>query len=358
MANIFCRSPFIIQIDEANQIETKVELFIWNGTGSAPASPTYTISKLVPSTTNRETTYNISPYIKEFITHGEFENTYNVINDALNAEEWCNVQVKKYKKLTTSFSQVGSTLTYKAFDGYTNYVDGYNYDLGDILLDEGTYHYEYDSAAVLSTDILKRAGTITWNAPSGYKVKFTELVTGNTFTATIPSAGVVNSYRVYPLYYDNGCLTQITDASNNVLWESTFKPVVECKYTPMVIDFINRYGAWQREFFFKASKNTVSTTNTTYNLLQSNLYNFDVLEGQRKVFNTVMLETITCNSDWRDDSYAEVIRQLLMSERVLINNRPARVVTNSIELQKQINTKMINYAIDFEYSNDINNTVV
>jgi hypothetical protein len=358
MANIFCRSPFIIQINEANQIETKIELFIWNGSGSAPASPTYTISKLIPSTSNRETLYNISPYLREFITHSEFENNYNVGNDTLNTDEWCNVSVKRYKKLTTSFTQVGTTTTYKVFDGYTNYVDGYNYDLGNILLDEGTYHFEYDANATLSTDTLKRAGSITWNATSGYKVKYTELVTGTTNTVTIPSSGVISSYRVHPNYYDNGCLTQITDASNNVLWEATFKPVVECKYTPMVIDFVNRYGAWQREFFFKASKNTVNTTNTTYNLLQSNLYNFDTLEGQRKVFNTVMLESVTCNSDWRDDDYAEVIRQLLMSERVLLNNRPVRVVTNSIELQKQINTKMINYAIDFEYSTDINNTVV
>ena len=358
MANIFCRSPFIIQINEASQIETKIELFIWNGTGSAPTSPTYTISKLIPSTSNRETLYNISPYLREFITHAEFENNYNVGNDALNTDEWCNVSVKRYKKTATTFVQVGTTTTYKVFDGYTNYADGYNYDLGNILLDQGTYHYHYDAAATLSTDKLKRAGSITWNATSGYKIKYTELVTGTTNTATIPSSGIISSYRVHPNYYDNGCLTQITDASNNVLWEATFKPVVECKYTPMVIDFINRYGAWQREFFFKASKNTVSTTNTTYNLLQSNLYNFDTLEGQRKVFNTVMLESVTCNSDWRDDNYAEVIRQLVMSERVLLNNRPVRVVTNSVELQKQINTKMINYAIDFEYSTDINNTVV
>jgi hypothetical protein len=151
---------------------------------------------------------------------------------------------------------------------------------------------------------------------------------------------------------------QILDASNNVLWEATFKPIVECRYTPVVIDFINKYGGWQREFFFKASKNTVSTTNTTYNLMQDNLHNYDVLEGQRKVFNSVMLETIQVNSDWRDDSYAEVIRQLMMSERILLNNSPVKLNTNSMEMFKEINTKMINYQLDFEYAYDINNTVL
>lgn len=354
---IFARSPFIVRIAETGQVETKVKLFIWNGTGSAPASPTYTLSKLIPSATDIETLYNISPYLKEYISHASFGNNYNSINTALGSYEWCNVKVERYKKITSTFVLIDTT-TYKVFDGYGNYTEGTNPDLGDILLAEGTYEYEYDSAAVLSTDTLKRAGSVTWNALSGQKVKYTELNTGAVTNGTIPSNGVITSYRVYPNYYDNGNVMQILDSSNNVLWEATFRPIVECKYTPVVIDFINKYGGWQREFFFKASKNTVSTTNTTYNLMQDTLPSYDVLEGQRKVFNSVMLETIQVNSDWRDDNYSEVIRQLMMSERILLNNSPVKINTNSMEMFKQINTKMINYQLDFEYAYDINNTVL
>jgi len=354
---IFARSPFIVRIAEAGQIETQVKLYIWNGTGSAPASPTYTLSKLIPAPTDIETLYNISPYLKEYIEHESFGNNYNSINTSLGSYEWCNVKVDRYKKITSTFVFVDTT-TYKVFDGYGNYTEGYNPDLGDILLAEGTYEYEYDSAAVLSTDTLKRAGSVTWNATAGQKVKYIELNTGNIVNGTIPSSGVITSYRVYTNYYDNGNVMQILDASNNVLWEATFRPIVECKYTPVVIDFINKYGGWQREFFFKASKNTVSTTNTTYNLMQDNLHNYDILEGQRKVFNSMMLETIQVNSDWRDDDYSEVIRQLMMSERILLNNSPVKINTNSMEMFKQINTKMINYQLDFEYAYDINNTVV
>jgi hypothetical protein len=358
MANIFCRSPFIIQIDEANQIETKVELFIWNGTGSAPTSPTYTLSKLIPAPGITKTTYNISPYLKEYISHAEFQNNYNIGNQTLTTTEWCNVSVKRFKKLTTTFTQVGTTTTYKVFDGYGLYTEGYNKDLGDILLDEGTYYFLYDSAAVLATDTLKRAGSITWNATAGYKVKYTELVTGTTNTVTIPSSGVITSYRVNPNYYDNGCLTQITDASNNVLWEATFKPKTECQYEPVCCDFINRYGAWQREYFFKASKNNINVENTEYNLLQNNLVSFDVLEGQRKTFNTNYSETITVNTDWVSEDFSENLRQLMTSERILLDNRPVKINTKSTELFKQINTKMINYTLEFQYASDIINNVV
>ncbi len=358
MANIFCRSPFIIEIDEASQIETKVELYIWNGTGSAPTSPTYTLSKLIPAPSITKTTYNISPYLKEFISHAAFQNNYNIGNQTLTTTEWCNVSVKRYKKLTTTFTQVGSTTTYKVFDGYGLYTEGYNKDLGDILLDEGTYYFLYDSAAVLATDTLKRAGSITWNATAGYKVKYTELVTGTTNTVTIPSSGVITSYRVNPNYYDNGCLTQITDAANNVLWGATFERRTECHYEPVCCDFINRYGAWQREYFFKASKSNINVENTEYNLLQNNLVNYDVLEGQRKTFNTNYSETITVNTDWVSEDFSENLRQLMTSERILLDNRPVKINTKSTELFKQINTKMINYTLEFQYASDIINNVV
>ena len=40
------RSPFIIEVNEASAIGSKVELYIYPNGSSVPASPTYTLSKL------------------------------------------------------------------------------------------------------------------------------------------------------------------------------------------------------------------------------------------------------------------------------------------------------------------------
>ena len=357
MANISARSPFIVEINEAGQIETKVELRIWNGTGSAPASPTYTLSKLIPAPTVTQTTYNISPYIKEYIRHDGFQNNYNNYSTTLTTTEWCNVQVKRYKKLTTSFVLI-DTVTHKAFDGYGLYTEGYNPDLDNYLLDQKTYYYLYDATANLASDTLKRAGSLTWYNLGGYKVRHIELNTGTTITQTLPTAGVITTFRVSSPYYDNGNIMQILNSSDDVKWEATFKPKVECQYEPVCCDFINRYGAWQREFFFKASKSNINVENTEYNLLQSNLVNYSVLEGQRKTFNTNYSETITVNTDWVSEDFSENLRQLMTSERILLDNRPVKLNTKSTELFKQINTKMINYTLEFQYASDIINNVV
>ena len=63
--SIFARSPHIISVAEILNTGSKIELFLWNGTGSAPASPQYTLSKLIAATSNitrrtrQDTTTNI-----------------------------------------------------------------------------------------------------------------------------------------------------------------------------------------------------------------------------------------------------------------------------------------------------------
>ncbi len=69
--SIFARSPYIVEISETGQDGSKVELFIWNGTGAAPTSPTYTLTKLIPASNNVKTYYNISPYIREYLIIGQ-----------------------------------------------------------------------------------------------------------------------------------------------------------------------------------------------------------------------------------------------------------------------------------------------
>ena len=353
MANIFCRSPYIVSINETGQTETKVELYLWNGGGSAPASPTYTLSKLIPAPTQTLTTYNISAYIKEFISHPSFSLA------GISDSEWCNVQIKRYYKTTSSFTLI-DTVTHKGFDGYGLYTEGYNKDLGNVLLKPKTYYYLYRSVADgnLGSYPLYNSGKISVVIETGQKFKYTELNTNGTITLTAASSGVTLFDTVRAAYYDNGNKVEMFTSADVLLWTATFKPKTECKYEPVCCDFINKYGAWQREYFFKASKNSLEVQNSEYNLLQSDLVNYSVLEGQRKTFNTNYLEKITVNTDWVSEDFSDNLRELITSERILLDNRPVKLNTKSVELQKQINTKMINYTLEFEYATDIINIVI
>ena len=92
--------------------------------------------------------------------------------------------------------------------------------------------------------------------------------------------------------------------------------------------------------------------------MQSTFPNYNTLEGQRKVFNTSAKKSIKVNTDWVDEDYKDLLKQLMLSERILVNNLPVKLNTKSTELFKSINTKMINYQLEFEYAyNDLNNVI-
>jgi hypothetical protein len=85
--------------------------------------------------------------------------------------------------------------------------------------------------------------------------------------------------------------------------------------------------------------------------------NYSKLEGQRKVFNANGKETIRVNTDWISESFNEVIKQMMLSERILIDKKPAKLNTKSVDLKKSINSSMINYEMEFEYAFDTINSV-
>jgi hypothetical protein len=48
----------------------------------------------------------------------------------------------------------------------------------------------------------------------------------------------------------------------------------------------------------------------------------------------------------------------MLSEKVLIDGYPCKLKTKSTELFKHINTKMINYSLEFEFNYNLINDVV
>jgi len=346
---IFARSPYILTINETGQTASMIQVFLWNGnTTPMPASPAYTLSKNIPSSSSPATYYDLSPYIREFINHNTLQ-TITTSNAPTPSDQWCWIGIKTFKKTTGGFVQFGSTLTYRAYEGYGNYTDGANPNLFRVHLDAGTYNYYLDGSG--------NYGHLTIENISGDTIKYTNLVTGANNTSSLGTLNVQDYPRVYSTYLTAGNKVEIINAGTTV-WTATFQPKAECKYTPIKCDFVNKYGAWQTEWFFKASNRSISVENTEYNLMPETYPSYNVQEGQRKVFNTNAKEQIKVNTDWVNESYSEVIKQLMLSERILLDKSPVKINTKSTELFKSINTHMINYQLDFEYAYDTINSVV
>ena len=355
MANIFARSPYIIKVAENGQNGSKIELFISNTT-TFSATPQYTLSKFIPSPTNIETFYDISPYIQEVISHSACS-TSGDTQVVTPTRQYANVRVKRYKLVgsTYSLTTIDPQLDYKAFNGYGYYEDNVNVDLGDYGLNTFPNHYYLPT---------QYAGKIRINVGANFTVRYTNLVTNAPTTLVLGATpNVFDIPRVRTANVNDGNIVEILNASSVSQASYVFFPIEECKYTPVIIDFVNRYGAWQREFFFKASNDNFSVENTEYNLMQtftttSNVTTYNALEGQRKVFNTNGKKSIKVNTGWVKEDWKDVLKEIMLSERILIDNKPAKINTKSTELFKKINTKQINYTLEFEFAYDVINSVI
>jgi hypothetical protein len=342
MNKIFARSPYIVEVNESSVVGSKLELFYYYSGTSVPTNPQYTIQKLIPASNNLKMYYDIAPYTREYL------------------------------KFTTRQTAIGSGVS--CMDGYGYYSEGANPQLTSLefttdqtaSLPQGTYYYHYQSTHTPATTESQRAGLMGFlGAGVLVDLKYTNLVSGATQVITNPFAST-DLYDVPTVWYDyyaQGNKLEVWDnlgAGSPTLYGTWyFRPKCEIKYTPILVDFVNQMGFWQREWFYKASKNNINTKESVYNLMQSNSLSYSTLEGQRQAFNHNGQETITCNTGIVAPSYSETIQQIMLSEKVLVDSLPVTVDTKSIEKLKGVNAQgNINYNITFKYGFDMINSVI
>ena len=342
MNTIFVRSPFFITVDEVGQVGSKVELYIWNNPDTIPLTPTYTLSKYIVSASQTENVYNISNYCAEYIKPIYPENTPSILENE-NFNNYCNVTVKKYwSESRDKFYEIDS-IDYIAVEGYTNYLNGYNQttDADVVLLFNPDIKLDLIEGQQIYINALFNVGSYNWEA--------------NNLTTEFDVLDYPKVMKL-PLIYNSSYPFNILNYGENTT-TINLAEICEVKYTPVVCSFINRFGGWSFINFFKAQTNSIEVKNTEYNLLSENI-NYNIHQGQSKALNTNGVQKVKLNTGWVAENYSELIQDLLLSETVLLDNKPAKVMTKSTNLKTSLRDKNINYEIDFEFAyNLINNAI-
>ena len=363
------RSPFVIEINEAGSIGSKIELYIYPASGPFPSSPTYTLSKTNPSTTQLSTSYNISNFVKEYIDNIKPNNVGNATAGSEAFNEYVLCKVKRYKLVGATYTLL-SDVDYIGVNGFTNYLDGYQNPTDTkifLLANPNINNYYYkDSYADLKMEYLN----LLYNKLSTdiLTIKY-ERIDGvvHTLTQNIQSgaAGSDNlKITVTPVIYDgnfiNGCKATITltpVSGDPTIYIFYTYPIEECKYTPVRCSFINRYGGWKDIIFFKTQTNSINVKKEAFKL-SPQLIDYNIFKGQSKSFNFNGTQSIKLNTGWVDENYSELITDLLLSETVLLDQKPVKLKTESTDLKSSLKDRMINYEIEFEYAYNLLNDVV
>lgn len=343
MKKIFVRSPYSITIDEAGQIGSRVELFIWNANIAEPTTPTYTMSKRIVSETQTENVYNISNKCVEFIK--EKNPIYTSIVELESYKNWCYSKVKRYKETSSNVYVLIDEETFVCFDGYTSFLTGANQD-------ETT-----DNIPLFNPDIkiYKKEGTIEY--VNVWLDESSNWYLEDTAETLIQIESVGSLYKIP--YSINGTYKILKAVGGSLRTKFTFKveSICEPKYTPIVCSFINRFGGWSFLTFFKAHQKSIEVKSSTFNLMPES-WNYDTFVGSNKQFNFNGTRKIVCNTGWVDENYSELIQDLLVSQVVLLDDIPVLCKSTSSEEKTQLKDKNINYTINFEYNFNLLNDVI
>jgi hypothetical protein len=147
--------------------------------------------------------------------------------------------------------------------------------------------------------------------------------------------------------------------SNGIQQQVTIKYLKERKYKPYRITFINKFGAFQDLFFFKARKDSHTLTRTGYQKsileVKAEGADYSIYKHQSHLLDVDGIHRFSMNTGFVTEDHNEVIKQLLLTENAWIYEdnvtKPVKAVQSNFDEKFEVNEKLINFTVDFEYAN-------
>lgn len=143
----------------------------------------------------------------------------------------------------------------------------------------------------------------------------------------------------------------------------TLNIVDDCsKYDKIRFFYMDKMGSYLPLTFNKVSRknNTLTKSNYSQNYgtydSVSNIWGYTTYDRGTTTYDIVKTETVTCTSDWLNDTHNQMVLSMLESPNVYIQDEngdyiAVNITTTTYETKKKQNDKLINYTISFEYSN-------
>lgn len=378
------RSPFYKKVSNANLYSVKLQLYIYTGvytTSSVTANKKYTLKKEAVGN-NTYVTFELSKLIRDYM-----ETEYN---DYATDTLWIQAGITIYNSSGVSISS--DTDYYLAIDGYGYFEDGINprsteYTTPMLLQDNTTIYYSdgqdikipvYAEAETITATLSPSTGIpdVYWDSANNFWETYDQTWSaGSSGTYTITDNDNTDQKIQYLLITGTEDLASnatITLSSNNSSYSTNtvikLEKVCEPKFVPLSIIFYNKYGALQNMWFFKKSMTDINIKSETF---KNNMVDFDnnggspsyaLTKHQEKKFVANGKESIVINSGFYDESFNEVVRQMLLSEQVWIydgsSTLPINLKSNTLQFKKSVNDKLISYTISFSYAFDKINNII
>jgi len=382
MRKINLRSPFYFKVEKTGMTSVELNLYVYTGTftDNASVSPStlrYTITK-EPLSTNDYVVFEIAELIRDYL-EVEFDGGYD------SQCVWVNAIPTVTAGTGDTTITPDNTDGFLGVEGYGYFEDGINPTLsGTLLQSNKVVHRVNDGVTripVWSENVDQVTYLLNGQTLESYPISSSTSTTGQITYIDI-SYNLADSFEERVLnnggtFEDSDCLQSFLNSldileADEIYVESAddvevlkIKTLGCSKFTPYKITFVNKFGALQDVWFSLKSTEQLTTKGETYkaNTIDFDTLSYNTYNPQKAQFQKVGNESITLNTDYIDESYNDVIKELLMSEQVWITKIEDEELvlgvipkTSSVQYKTVLNDNLINYTIQFDYAYDkINN---
>jgi hypothetical protein len=365
------QSPIIFTANESgpeiyyNAFQYVGELYYWDGAeAGAPVTPDYVLLKYPNFAGNG--IFDVSRIINSTLTDLAVQNTSNVKYFKLDVG-WQWLSGSTY---VTSSTKVSSG-NYKALDGYGIFQE----TIGQSIQTTTPFWPLMTDGPASQSCFLENKGTAgvyvgTTGGTQPTKIVYTSnLGTADyTLSTTTATSGQIAQYPIGPSQTGFPLSTVGMEyftvqpyAGGTALGQPiTYTLSCQQKYPNVRVRFKNRFGQFDWFNFYMVNRQGFQTTRKTYQpqlgtfqdaTLSYNSYDSSVLN-----YIADSKQTLQVNTDWLDDEYNEIWKQLLVSDEIYWQYgsdesgiRPITISTESITFKTSVVDKLVQYSFDFNF---------
>jgi hypothetical protein len=361
------QSPTIFTLSESELVYTSasfqyyLDLYYWNGTPSNSGSlPNYTLVKY-PNVSSVGI-FDVSRILNSTLTDPAAANNSNV--KYFKGEGYWRYQSGS---VFVTSSYVGSGV-YKALDGYAIFDEPIGQQITSKSIHWPLMTDGPASQSVLADDYGTAGvyvGTTGGSVPT--KLVYSGSLGNGVFnlSGSVSSSQQIQQYPQAPQetgfpisslseYYT----IQAFSGSVALGTPINFEVVCKQKYPNIRIKWKNRYGQFDWFDFYMVNKQSFSTTVRGYQpqlgTWTGATLGYNQYDSSNLNYIVDSKQSISVNTDWVDEDYNEIFKQLLVSEEIYwvksqTDLAPLTIATDSVTFKTGVVDKVIQYGFDFDF---------
>jgi hypothetical protein len=379
---ILSRSPhyyYVEALDGGYLDYAELHIFIYQGSRytERPFSPTYVVRSSALLANTDKMSFNISEFARSF-SEGTLAQSGNEAN-------WT-----PFMDIFPYYTQDGITYSLPpsfgiAYNGYGYFEEGVN-PTNDSAISQSNKTIIANNGFSIPINAEKTSRVLF--EKDGEVVKIQNVSSDVTYsTSALPFVSnnnipIETDRRLNGDYFDNLYLSEYQNMFGNTEADTIYvertdgdtevvkvRYIQECKYDPIKLTFVNKFGALQSVWFFKNHSVSMKVDQDSFrrntlngvNILGINEGEFSTTQHQHKNLYKSGKQSISLNSGFYPEEYNEVFRQMMLSTDCWIDYNaqvvPVNISDSDISYKTSINDKLIEYSIKCDFAYDTINSI-